>query len=315
MTPHEFLDKWRHVELKERSASQSHFNDLCALLGVIDPISADPKGEWFAFEKGATKTSGGEGWADVWKRGHFAWEYKGKRKNLDAAYQQLLQYSVALENPPLLIVSDMDRIRIHTNWTNTVKEVHEFTLEDVVDGAKRDRLRAAFTDPDVFKPTKTRQALTEETASEFATLAQRLRDRGNDAHQVAHFINRLVFCMFAEDVGLLPDHLFTKMLEVSRSKPADFTANAQTLFAAMAQPGGKVGFTAIDWFNGGLFEDDHVLPLSADDIHALLKAAKRDWSAIDPSILGTLFERGLDPAKRSQLGAHYTDRAKIMMIV
>ncbi len=315
MTPHDFLKKWRNNELKERSASQSHFNDLCALLGVVDPITADPQGEWFAFEKGATKTGGGEGWADVWKRGHFAWEYKGPRKNLDAAFHQLLQYSVALENPPLLIVSDMDRIRIHTNWTNTVQEVHEFSLEDLIDAGKRQKLRAAFTDPEVFKPTKTRQALTEETASEFATLAQRLRDRGHDGFQVAHFINRLVFCMFAEDVGLLPDHLFTQMLEVSRSRPADFTANAQTLFAAMAQPGGKVGFTAIDWFNGGLFEDDHVLPLSADDIYALIKAARRDWSAIDPSILGTLFERGLDPAKRSQLGAHYTDRAKIMMIV
>jgi type II restriction/modification system DNA methylase subunit YeeA len=315
MTPHEFLSKWRHNELKERSASQSHFNDLCALLGVADPITADGKGEWYAFEKGATKTGGGEGWADVWKRGHFAWEYKGPRKNLDAAFHQLLQYSVALENPPLLIVSDMDRIRIHTNWTNTVQEVHDFSLEDLIDAGKRQKLRAAFTDPEVFKPTKTRAALTEETAGEFATLAERLRHRGHDAYQVAHFINRLVFCMFAEDVGLLPDHLFTKMLEVSRTRPADFTANAQTLFAAMAQPGGKVGFTAIDWFNGGLFEDDHVLPLSADDIYALIKAARRDWSAIDPSILGTLFERGLDPAKRSQLGAHYTDRAKIMMIV
>ncbi|MEY2884119.1 MAG: hypothetical protein RL490_1843, partial [Pseudomonadota bacterium] len=293
MTPEAFLRKWRHNELKERSASQSHFNDLCALLGVVDPITADPQGEWYAFEKGATKTGGGEGWADVWKRGAFAWEYKGPRKNLDAAFSQLLQYSIALENPPLLIVSDMDRIRIHTNWTNTVQEVHDFTLEDLIDAGKRDRLRAAFTDPELFRPTKTRQALTEETASEFATLAQRLRNRGHEAHQVAHFINRLVFCMFTEDVGLLPDHLFTKMLEVSRTRPAEFTANAQTLFAAMAQPGGKVGFTPIDWFNGGLFEDDAVLPLTADDIFALLKAAQRDWSAIDPSILGTLFERGL----------------------
>lgn len=65
MTPHDFLSKWRNAELKERSASQSHFNDLCRLLGIEDPISADPKGEWFTFEKGATKTSGGEGWADV----------------------------------------------------------------------------------------------------------------------------------------------------------------------------------------------------------------------------------------------------------
>jgi hypothetical protein len=315
MTPNDFIAKWRHVELKERTASQSHFNDLCALLGVVDPIAADKAGEWFTFERGATKTGGGEGWADVWRRGCFAWEYKGPRKDLDKAFAQLLQYSVALENPPLLIVSDMDRIRIHTNWTNTVQEVHEYTIDDLLDGHVRDRLKAAFLDPETFRPTKTRQALTEETAREFAGLAQRLRDRGHEAHRVAHFVNQLVFCMFAEDVGLLPDHLFTKMLEVSRRDPDGFTANASLLFGAMAHKNGKVGFTAIDWFNGGLFADDHVLPVSTDDIDDLLGAAKRDWSQIDPSILGTLFERGLDPTKRSQLGAHYTDRAKIMMIV
>lgn len=315
MTPHEFLTKWRHVELKERSASQSHFNDLCALLGVPDPISADPTGEWFTFEKGASKTSGGEGWADVWRRGHFGWEYKGRHANLDRAYNQLLQYSVALENPPLLIVSDMDRIVIRTNWTNSVQERHDFALEDLIDGAVRDRLKAAFTDPEAFRPRKSRQELTEETAAEFAGLAQRLRERGHDPQEVAHFVNRLVFCMFAEDVGLLPDNLFTKMLEVSRRDPAEFAENARTLFAAMAHRGGKVGFTAINWFNGGLFEDDRTLPVSEDDIDALLRAANQQWDQIDPSILGTLFERGLDPAKRSQLGAHYTDRDKIMMIV
>ena len=75
MTPHDFIAKWRHSELKERSGSQSHFNDLCALLGVLDPASADATGDSFTFEKGASKTGGGEGWADVWKRGCFAWEY------------------------------------------------------------------------------------------------------------------------------------------------------------------------------------------------------------------------------------------------
>jgi type II restriction/modification system DNA methylase subunit YeeA len=315
MTPHEFVAKWRGVELKERSASQSHFNDLCALLGVLDPVTADPQGEWFTFEKGASKTSGGDGWADVWRKSCFAWEYKGRHANLQKAFAQLQQYSVALENPPLLIASDMDLIRVHTNWTNTVQEVHDFALDDLLDGAARERLKQAFTDVEAFRPQKTRQALTEETAREFAGLAQRLRDRGHEAHRVAHFVNRLVFCMFAEDVGLLPDHLFTKMLEVSRRDPKGFEENARTLFGAMANKGGKVGFTAIDWFNGGLFEDDHVLPVSTDDIDELIKAARRDWSQIDPSILGTLFERGLDPSKRSQLGAHYTDREKIMMIV
>lgn len=315
MGPHEFVTKWRGAELKERSASHSHFNDLCVLLGVLSPTDADKTGEWFTFEKGASKTGGGEGWADVWRKGCFAWEYKGRHANLQKAFAQLQQYAVALENPPLLIVSDMDVIRVHTNWTNTVQEIHEFGLDDLLDGAIRDRLKQAFVHPEAFRPRKTRQALTEETAREFAALAQRLRDRRHEAHSVAHFVNRLVFCMFAEDVGLLPGHLFTNMLEVSRRDPAGFNENCRTLFAAMAHKGGKVGFTAIDWFNGGLFEDDHVLPLSADDIEELIAAARRDWSQIDPSILGTLFERGLDPDKRSQLGAHYTDREKIMMIV
>ena len=121
--------------------------------------------------------------------------------------------------------------------------------------------------------------------------------------------------MFAEDVGLLPDNLFTKMLDLCRTDPASFAEHAGTLFGAMAKQNGKVGFTRIDWFNGGLFQDDHALPVNREDVEDLFNAAQRDWSQIDPSILGTLFERGLDPAKRSQLGAHYTDRDKIMMIV
>lgn len=314
MTPHEFLSKWKNVELKERSASQAHFIDLCRLLEIEDPIAADPKGEWFTFEKGATKTSGGEGWADVWRKGCFAWEYKGRQANLDKAFDQLLRYSIALESPPLLIVSDMGRIRIHTNWTNTVQQVHEIELEDLADAAKRDLLRACFVDPERLRPAKTRQMLTEEAAQEFAALAQRLRQRGHEPHAVAHFVIRLVFCMFAEDVDLLPNDMFKRMLEACRHNPESFSEHARTLFAAM-KSGGMVGFEKVEWFNGGLFDDDSVLPLERDDIENLLTAARLFWDEIDPSILGTLFERGLDPDKRSQLGAHYTDRDKIMMII
>lgn len=314
MKPHDFISKWRSSELKESAAAQSHFNDLCVLLDIADPATADPKGDWFTFEKGASKTGGGGGWADVWRKGCFGWEYKGKRKDLDAAFAQLQQYAIALENPPLLIVSDMDRFRIHTNWTNTVQEVHEFHLDDLADAGTRDLLKKCFTDPEELKPTKTRQMLTEDAASKFAGLAQRLRDRDHLPHDVAHFVNRLVFCMFAEDVDLLPDKIFSRMLKLSASDPTKFNENCQKLFAAMGK-GGSVGFEKIDWFNGGLFDDDQVLPLEKTDIADLIEAADLFWDEVDPSILGTLFERGLDPAKRSQLGAHYTDRAKIMQIV
>ena len=314
MTPYEFIAKWRASELKERSASQEHFIDLCRLLGEPTPAEADPTGEAYCFERGARKDTGGDGWADVWKRHHFAWEYKGKRADLDAAFGQLRLYALALENPPLLIVSDMLRFRIRTNWTNCVSKTYEFGLDDLTDAATRDRLKWAFSDPERLRPGETRQSLTERAAASFATVAQALRERGHDPQAVAHFVNRLVFCMFADDVGLLPNHMFTRMLEQARRTPGRFADLAGDLFRVMAS-GGRVGFETVEWFNGGLFDDDAALPLEQSDIDAVLAASNLDWSEIDPSLLGTLFERGLDPGKRAQLGAHYTDRDKIMLIV
>ena len=156
-TVNDFIRKWHAVELKERSAAQEHFLDLCRLLGEESPAQADPTGDFYCFERGATKTSGGDGWADVWKRGHFGWEYKGKRKNLDAAFGQLQQYALALENPPLLIVCDLDQFVIRTNWTNTVSEKHGFRIEDLREPHTLEKLKWAMSDPEKLRPGKTRQ--------------------------------------------------------------------------------------------------------------------------------------------------------------
>ena len=183
---------------------QEHFIDLCRLLGEPTPAEGDPTGEHYCFERGARKDTGGDGWADVWKRHYFAWEYKGQRANLDVAFNQLRQYSLALENPPLLIVSDMARFRIRTNWTNSVSLTHDFTLEDLADAARATSSSGQCPTPERLRPGESRRALTERAAATFAELAQSLRERGHDPQAVAHFVNRLVFCMFAEDVGLLP---------------------------------------------------------------------------------------------------------------
>ena len=310
----DFIAKWGANARSERAACQEHFIDLCNVLGEPTP-NTDPTGAAYAFEKGATKASGGDGWADVWRRGCFAWEYKGKHKDLDGAHRQLLQYAGALENPPLLVVSDIERIVVRTNWTNAVSERHELLLPELADPARLALLKGVFSDPDRLRPGKTREALTGQAAGEFAELAGRLRARGHDAMEVAHFVNRLVFCLFADDVGLLPAGLFERMLAAARKDPARFQGYARRLFAAMAERGGEVDFTPIPWFNGGLFDTDAALPLGADDVALVHRAAALDWAEVDPSILGTLFERGLDPDKRSQLGAHYTDRAKIELLI
>ena len=175
VTPDDFIAKWRASELKERSASQEHFIDLCRLLGEPTLAEADPTGERYCFERGARKDMGGDGWADVWKRGCFAWEYKGRRSDLDVAFNQLRQYALALENPPLLIVSDMVRFRIVTNWTNCVSKVHEFALDDLADGAVRDKLKWAMSDPERLRPGETRQTVTERAAATVAEFARGLR--------------------------------------------------------------------------------------------------------------------------------------------
>ena len=168
--------------------------------------------------------------------------------------------------------------------------------------------------PERLRPGLTRRHVTEIAAGKFAELATGLRAKGHEPQAVAHFVNRLVFCMFAEDMGLLPNAMFTRMLKEAQRDPGRVQPLCRSLFAAM-QNGGRLGFERVEWFNGGLFDDDTRLPLTRPQIDSALDAADMDWSQIDPSIMGTLFERGLDPDKRSQLGAHYTDAEKIMKII
>jgi len=327
LSPQQFVTKWRHATLKERSAAQSHFNDLGALLGQPTPAEADPAGRWYTFEAGAQRLpqtpdpkgfpkplGSAAGFADVWKMGYFAWEYKGQHADLDKAYRQLLQYRESLLNPPLLIVSDLQRIIIHTNFTNTVKRVYELTLDDLLIPDKLEILRKAFTDPDRLRPGQTPSQVTEEAARQFARLAQLLRRYGNEPHATAHFLIRLLFCLFAEDVSILPGGLFTRLVTQHHRTAGAVSGQLRQLFAAMAS-GGSFGADEIPLVDGGLFNDDSTLDLDGDSLHILAEVSGLDWSSVEPSVLGTLFVRSLDPDKRSQLGAHYTSEADILLIV
>ncbi len=314
LTPQQFVAKWRGVRQNERAIAQQHFLDLCALFDQPTPATADPTGAFFTFEKGVTKTGGGKGYADVWLRGHFAWEYKGRSKDLDAAYKQLLQYREPLENPPLLVVCDIERYQIHTNFTGTAKRIHEFTNEQVADAGNLRLLRALFDAPASLRPGETIQQVTEAAARQFAALADGLRARGAAPDHAAHFLTQLLFCLFAEDIGLLPRETFAAVVRFGTSYPEQFPATITALFTAM-RDGGFFNMQRLDRFNGGLFAAIEPLDLTPADLALLARAATHDWGSVDTAIIGTLFERSLDPNKRSQLGAHYTGRADILRIV
>ena len=339
MTPQDFITKWGTpggvpgpaYALNEEQGAQSHFLDLCELLGVPKPGSA----EGYRFEEKSAVIGGKTGYADVFMRGVFAWENKAPGKNLDAALKQLLTYSLALANPPILVVSDRLTIRIHTQFTGHPSETHEVRIAEMDQPENLALLRRIWLNPKSFQPRQTSRDITEAAAQSFAALAENLRQRGRaaaeagpsdaapDAHatsqqqranEVAHFRTQCLFCFFAEDVGLLPGHLFERLLNNKGATPERLTQGLSQLFAAM-QSGGLYGVDDIPWFNGGLFQTIAVPALSAPDLAELRRAAELDWSAIDVSIFGTLFERGLDPAKRSQLGAHYTDPATIERLI
>jgi len=350
MTPAEFKRKWARYSGKETAAYQEHFNDLCALLGEPTPAAADPTGnESFCFQKRVVKDeelfalaeSGRvaeepepereRGFADVWKRGCFAWEYKGKKKNLDAAYQQLLRYRESLLNPPLLVVCDFDRYIIRTNFNGTVQETYEFTNANVDDPKFLQLLGAVFTNPEFLKPQRTTDEVTEKLAQQIGEVARLLQKRESvelvDARsrrelavaqrknlRIARFLNRIVFCFFAEDTGLLPKNVVTEIFKTGVDDPTHFAEVLEDLFRKMAK-GGTFGAHKIRHFNGHLFEEATVFELTEEEIGKLAVAGEADWQFIQPSIMGNLFERGLDPDHRAQLGAHYTSEEDIKTLV
>ncbi|MFO7664819.1 MAG: type IIL restriction-modification enzyme MmeI [Chloroflexota bacterium] len=320
MKPVEFVAKWSKIQQKERATAQTHFNDVCALVGHLTPLEYDPGGRDFSFETQAEKPEGEKGYADVFFRGKFVWEYKGPHKDLTRAYRQLQLYREALDNPPLLITSDLHTIEIHTNFTNRPVVRTTVTLDDIGAGPGVEVLWRVFNDPDSFRPERTREAITKASAESFLAVAeqmkrhQRLTGETYTPEELAHFLVRLLFCLFAEDLGLLPDKVFTQAVRRQGGDYADLRPVLANLFRAM-RDGGAFGFHRIRHFNGTLFDDELVPTIPHDLAKVLLRAAEQDWSAVDPSIFGTIFERVIDPDKRAQLGAHYTSAADIMLIV
>jgi type II restriction/modification system DNA methylase subunit YeeA len=325
LSPQEFVERWKNTELGERQSYQAHFMDLCRLMGYETPTGTgkDSHGNDFVFEPSLKKQSGGQGFADVFLQNHFAFEYKAanKYKDLRAAYDQLLQYREQLQNPPLLVVTDIHNWEIHTNWPSTEKKIYSFTLEEIATRTVvQDYLRHLFYDPQKLHPRRNSEQVTTEAAKAFELIANNMRDWQAEPQRIANFLTKLVFCLFAEDVSLLPTGsrdeigIFAEIVERTRHDSKLFVQYAAELFEAMAN-GGNVLYKSIPYFNGSLFEDVRVEELTFEALAGLERASRLNWESVEPAIFGTLFERSLDPAKRSQLGAHYTSREDILLIV
>jgi hypothetical protein len=229
-------------------------------------------------------------------------------------------------SPPFLLIVDVGHsIEVLADFTQAGKAYLPFPdprrfrirLADLREEPARDVLRRIWLDPLSLDPARHSAEVTSTIAGYLAELAKSLEKSGHDPRLVAEFLTRCLFCMFAEDVGLLPKEGFRGLLESLRGSPAGFVPKLQTLFAEM-QSG--TDFSVILnrkllRFNGGLFEEASVLPLDELQLGILIKASQQDWKNVEPAIFGTLLERALDPADRHKLGAHYTPRAYVERLV
>jgi type II restriction/modification system DNA methylase subunit YeeA len=308
ITPQEFIAKWRDVAFGEKQASQEMFLDICRLVGHPTPVEyGNP--EAFTFEK---RVPGGS--ADAYLEGRFGWEFKGSDRQLDEALNQLLRYQVHLKTPPLLIVSSFNTIRIRTNFPGMETLLHEIPVAGLDQADSFNKLRHAFFDPDELRPNRSLEDVTRETADLFRSIVSDMEQRSGDPEKLARYLNQIVFCLYAEDAGLLPDALFTRIVRQHFRHPEVLNRAVSDLFEQMAS-GGLFGADEIAHFNGDLFSAVDTVELSERALFLLAQASEMNWRSIEPSIFGTLFERALDASKRSQLGAHYTSADDIMLVV
>ena len=193
-----------------------------------------------------------------------------------------------------------------------------------MEGDGVEKLEWVFYDPEKFRPDKTQEQITRATAETFLKVAnemkkhQQLTQEEYTPEQLAHFLVRLLFCLFAEDMELLPDDIFTQIVKARGGGRSNSYADLQPVLRGLFEnmrTGGFFGMWPIRHFDGTLFDDNFVPSIPHDLGRALLQAAEQDWSQVDPSIFGTLFERVIDEEKRAQLGAHYTSEDDIKLIV
>ena len=339
-----FIHRWSRAGGSERANYQLFLTELCTLLELPmpEPAGDDTRDNAYVFERRVVMPqpdgTSNNGFIDLYRRGCFVLEAKQTGKTLDSggwdkamlrAHNQADQYARALPadegRPPFIVVVDVGRnIELYAEFSRSGATYtpypdprsHRIRLEDLRQEEVRQRLAAVWLDPLSLDPSRRSARVTREIADQLASLAKSLEAAGNAPQDVAGFLMRALFTMFAEDVGLLPERAFTELLYRLRTKPENFAPMVENLWQTMNTGGfSPILEGKLLRFNGGLFADPSAIALDRDQLELLLKASEANWRYVEPAIFGTLLERALNPRERHKLGAHYTPRSYVERLV
>jgi len=325
-----FADQWKNFQGTEQSGAQQFLQGLLDLYGVSfrpgtifeqHPVripARGTKGGQHSLFPSEEKPQFTTERMDMYLPKVCVWEMKApSEKKLEEHHEQLLGYWSRTRTRYMVLCN------FHEFWIYDTDEENgqlapklQFSLDELP--ACGDALLFLRGDePDLAQRS---ERITADVARRLGRLVrERLKESADperDRDRIAKLVLECVFAMFAEDTDLVPPRMFTDVMrEANHSGKMD---GVWSLFDDFGQksPGDR-GNRYAPYVNGPLFDRNHPkISLSAEQIHDIYCAAKDfDWQDVRPEIFGSIFEQGLDPVQRHELGAHFTREVDIARVV
>ena len=309
-----FSKRWKDA-YDEKSQAQSFLKEFFAVFGV-DTVTVA------TFEHRIKFLDGSPGYADCFWQGKILVEMKSRGKDLDAAFQQALDYVRALPDvsqmPRAIVVSDFARVRFYDLSADCA--LTEFALKDL---RKFVTLFGYMIGADERCEIREQDPVKRKAAEKMAKLHDAMKAVGYTGHPLEVYLVRLLFCLFAEDTGIFKPNQFCDFIEQRTSADgSDLAAKLAELFQVLNTPPEKrlatrdESLAAFPYVNGGLFAE--FLPIAAfspEMRRAILVCGELDWSKISPAIFGAMFQGVMDEKARHDLGAHYTSEENILKLI
>ena len=264
------------------------------------------------------RAQGGIGFADLsWPDRKVLLEMKKRGEKLEKHYPQLRGYWLDTTGwrARYLMLCNFDDLWIFDMEQSTNDPVERMKISELP--SKVGAL--GFMMPTPYKPifNNNIEKVSTEIANKVAAMFRALVSRGENPVRVQRFMLQCVLCMFSEDIGLLPEQHFSRALNDCAAGAHSTYDMLGSLFRCMATSvRARAGrFQTVPYFNGGLFLDGEAIELTPLEVKELIQIARHDWSAVDPTIFGTIFQHSMDAGERHAKGAHYTAEADIQKVI
>ena len=306
-----FSKEWE-TAVSEDSDAKSFWDGFFNVFGVNRRRVA-------TFEYKVTKADSKDGFIDLLWKGVLLVEHKSAGKNLDLAHKQAVEYFPGLKDhelPKYICVCNFHNFRIMDLDEQT--EVR-FELKDLAANVQHFGFLAGYQK----RTFKDQAPINIEAAYRMGKLHDEMKAIGYEGHDLEVFLERILFCLFAEDTTIFEKEQFKYYIETkTREDGSDLGAQLAQLFQVLnTAKANRFKFLDEDlnsfpYVNGKLFEE--VLPIAAFNSKMrdnILNCSALDWSLISPAIFGSLFQSVKNPVERRNLGAHYTSEKNILKVI